>query len=317
MTELRDIFFRLFVAVSFLLSAFLFFSGIYVITVNQKGMGLGLVFVSVPLYFSVTRGARWILSGEKVGLEEIRSFFHLSSLAEALQNLLLIPSRVLKSLAKFFKELNIIIPKTFRGEYSLGQTYWFGAVLGGLVIALVAIFPMSFLSAKVIFTNPALSSILGYGSLILALAVQIFFLISVNNSASKDRARGFWGWLAVLVLTLGTVQIVWSLIGASGLRDVSWSELVDGIRQENLALPIRVDEITTLRKMETNWQDRSLTYKFEVELDGLNERDFSFVLENRCPEINHLFESGAKLIIYDYSGEDGSGNSVQIAADDC
>ena len=221
------------------------------------------------------------------------------------------------ALKNFFLSLDVIIPKTLKGDYSLGRTYWFGAVLSGIVLSLLIILPIFLFSSKIALFNPTMYRFLVAAVLLVLLAIQVFFIISVNNAATNNRKRGFWGWLAIILLTLGLLQILLQLSVAMGFRDPTWSEFQEGIRIENLSLPTEIDEVTVLKKMETNSSDKSLTYKFDVDLDGLEKRDFSQVLEGKCARLESIFAAGVGTVFYDYSGRDGSKKKLTIPVDDC
>lgn len=317
MGNLGDILYRLVIAVSFLGGVFIAFVGVIAMFEGHFGLGLFVVLISPLIYFVFTRGLRWILTGEKVETAEMASFFSLSLISKSWRTFISGSIRVFSVFKNFFLSLDVIIPKTLKGDYSLGRTYWYGAVLSGLILSLPIVLPLYFYSSKIAVLNPTIHSFWVAAVLLLLLVIQVFFIISVNNAATNNRKRGFWGWLAITLLTLGLLQIILQLSLALGFRDPTWSEFQEGIRIENLSLPAEIDEVTVLKKMETNSSDKSLTYKFDVDLDGLEKRDFNQVLEGKCARLESIFAAGVGTVFYDYSGRDGSKKKLTIPVDDC
>ena len=317
MKDFLNILGRILTAIAFLFSLAIFIFGVvFIFSPREKFLGFVLMVTSLPLYFSLTRGFRWILTGEKVKFEEVKTFFQISRFWSLALSLVGYLKGVMSSTTTFFSNLNTIIPKTFRGEYSLGRTYWLGGVLCGWAIVIFIFGPIFFVSRDIIFSHPNLSQILNIIAFVGLLSLHIFFFISINNSATNNRTRGFWGWLALIIYTLGLLQIIYQGMLLVGLRDASWSELEESIVYENLVLPKKVDAITTLNEMLTNSGDRSLTYNYTVELNKINQKDFSFVKDG-CEDLQYLFNSGVEKIVFHYTGSDDTINIETILPEDC
>lgn len=316
MKDFLNILGRILTVIAFLFSLAIFISGVvFIFSPREKFLGFVLMVASLPLYFLLTRGFRWILTGEKVKFEEVKTFFQISRFRTLALSSVEYLKGVMSSIITFFSNLNTIIPKTFRGEYSLGRTYWLGGVLCGWVIVILTL-PIIFVAYEITFSLPNLSYFLILIYFAMLLSLHIFFFIAINNSATNNRTRGFWGWLALIIYTLGLFQIIYQGMLAVGLRDASWSELEEGIVYENLTLPTKVDEITTLDEVLTNSGDRSLTYNFTVELNKINQKDFSFVKDG-CEDMQYLFNSGVEKIVYHYTGSDDSINVQTLLPEDC
>lgn len=107
-----------------------------------------------------------------------------------------------------------LLSRLWRGEFSLGRTYWIGSVLVGLVVsALLGVLG----TAPLAVLAPLLVVLVAY---------QGVLLVGLWRASQKYSGPRIWGWLAVGGTALGfafaLVVIPLALIGAGGAQSLSW-----------------------------------------------------------------------------------------------
>jgi hypothetical protein len=177
------------------------------------------------------------------------------------------------------QKVNIFV-RLWRGDVRLGITFW---VWGFLVLLI-----LRGLDAMLVRQLSTFTTYLEYyyGFIGLSIAYTIYIWVAIWRSANKSDASVGPG-LAKIWVVLGFFQ---SMVTYTTLIvDLNKSEYTKadiwGIAYEvNKALPSKIDSITTLEKLTA--KERTLTYNFTVDLDGIDQYDVSRlraqVLANVC-----------------------------------
>ena len=130
------------------------------------------------------------------------------------------------------------------------------------------------------------------------------------------------GWIASIIAFIGILKSIQIAFTVFGLIPVTWQDFEQGIRAENLGLPIQIEEGLSLTKMSTNWKDKSITYHYRFNYQTLNKKTFDLQnakqinLEN-CSSYKDILGYPAKKIINEYEANDGTIAIIEILPEDC
>lgn len=208
----------------------------------------------------------------------------------------------------------------FKGKAGLAKTYWLWYVLGGAV--LTAGYYASTFAAIKNFNNPFIFNVLSYGYPIFQAAWIVFFSIAVINSASYNRKRGGWGWVASILAVIGILKALQMMAVLFGLTPTAWNDFEKGVRAENLGLPVQIEKNLALTRMSTNWKDKSLTYHYQFDYQTLNKNTFNVQkakdasLES-CGEYKEMLGRPVKKIILEFKANDKTKAEIEILPEDC
>jgi hypothetical protein len=157
------------------------------------------------------------------------------------------------------------VARLWRGDVSLGKTYWIFGVLVGVVLKLLSpAITYEVMSHASLMSTFDIQAIL-YGWAAIVILYSIFILIAIWRSANKYRvlkptSKGH-ATLAQIACVLGAASIIISLVtlfasnenilaaGASSDSRMQHDAMVAGL---NADLPRKIDSITTLTKIDAD-----------------------------------------------------------------
>ncbi len=208
----------------------------------------------------------------------------------------------------------------FKGKLGLVTTYWLWGVIGGALVTLGS-YVAFYIAAKNI-QNIFVYDLLTIGYSIFVSAWLVFIGLAIINSASFNRERGFWGWVASIIGTVSIIKGVYALLTVLGIVSFSWAEIEKGIAMESTALPIEIGEGLTLTKMSADSNNKSITYKFMFDYKTLNNKTFDTTIAKdailtSCIDLKIYFDGPVTNIIYNYEANDGTEVDIKILKEDC
>lgn len=216
--------------------------------------------------------------------------------------------------------------KFFSGQYGLAKTYWFGIFTVALVFYGINVITLkAYLSAA-----PDSEQFLWnvhLGMALLGLFIIIFSALSVINAASYQRKRGFWGWVATIIAVATIIRATMAIIvSVTGVYS-SLSQLQDELRTMNAALPTRLSDTVTLKRVTLNENEAILTYHLteDVAYSGYDEAEASQLIKSNlltadgglCEELTFLSQGLVEAVVYEYTGNDSVVISASIYQSDC
>ena len=174
-----------------------------------------------------------------------------------------------------------------------------------------------------------------------------FIQILVFKASSIKGKRTGWGWAAIFAVGFGLMSTLWIAMGHFGLRDKSWDEWEEDLsavyyslsrlrdtswdsrlrdtswdeweettRLENLTLPRKIDNITSLEKISMSDTDKSITYRLSVDHPSIRDTDMRSVILQGCADLKDLF-SIFSLIRFEYVDRSEFVLVEVLSSDDC
>ena len=208
----------------------------------------------------------------------------------------------------------------YKGKFGLAKTYWLWGVLGGLVVG-AGRYGAIFIATKNV-TNELLYDSLITGSSLVVIIWTIFISMAIINSAYYERERGFWGWVASTLAAIGIVRVLILSATLLGLMSLTWRDIENGVRIENLALPVQIEEGLIFTKMVANSDEKSLSNYFKFDYETLNEDTFDLKIAKEgslesCADYKDFLEGPVEKIIIIFEANDGTTMQFEILPEDC
>jgi hypothetical protein len=237
---------------------------------------------------------------------------------------------------------NIII-RLWKGNVSLGKTYWLYGVLAGLIIRLISPLVTYGVSYNLSYLSTFDVSLIIYSWIAAVLLYSAFMSVSIWQSATKykqsypeTKANGTLAQAAVILgILVAAASFIpkddnsKNLIGKNSMVSSDADErlqheaMLSGLNARyNEGLPKMIDAVTRLNKMEFSDKGWSYFETITVHVDNPSEflkRVKPSIVEGLCKESNTLdgLKSGLSFR-YFYADADGNklGN-VEIIRSDC
>jgi hypothetical protein len=205
----------------------------------------------------------------------------------------------------------------FKGKSGLATTYW-GWGIGGGIILTAGFYGVSYIAVK----NIEYYTPIAYGYNIFSIIWGVFICIAIINSASYERDRGLWGWIATFLAVLGLIRTLKLAIVVFGLAPMSLQEFRDATIAENLALPMDLGDGVVLQKMSVDSNKKSLTYHVTLDLRTINNNVFDVVAAKNyatedCDDYKDFLGNPVDVIVLEYRANDGTKVNVDIFPEDC
>ena len=206
-----------------------------------------------------------------------------------------------------------------RGQMPLGETYWCWLILPQLCIT--ALFLIISLNS---FALLKLNSALYYGPVfflqVLLVAILFFFGIGVLRSARTARSR-VWANIASILVVIGFITTPVQLLSDwFGIGSPDESEIGRQIGLLNAQLPRRLDQITTMDKIE--YSDHVLYYHYTIDAAAIEKVSFealqALLVKGGCQDWKRDLDNGTfSRIDYQYSGGGRLLRTISIMASSC
>ena len=318
MDSIGNVIWRVFLTLIFLISSLFFIVSLVLFSNGEWLTGIALLGLAPTSFVMLHAGARWIFTGQH---PKPQDYLGNRIVVSSIQIALLLSRRlwaVVRALFSYFYNLKTSLPKTMRGEYGLARTYWAIGVLGSLILTLAIILPSRFILYPFLAESGfhTAANLILDAVVVLGLTFSVFITISVVNASSIKGKRTGWGWAAIFAVGFGLMSTLWSAMGHFGLRDTSWDEWEEAIRFENLTLPRKVDNITSLEKISMSDTDKSITYRFSVDDPSIRDTDMRSVILQGCADLKDLF-SIFSLIRFEYVDRSEFVLVEVLSSDDC
>lgn len=210
--------------------------------------------------------------------------------------------------------------QVFRGERSLGETYWLWFIVPQIPIA-IAIVVITVTSLSLMQISPQLFYGLFYGAFALGLVVLLFSGFSVFQSAFKSSQSTFWSVVAMIIVAgniiFGGVRVSSLLLGTFHVSD---ADQVQAMQMLNLQLPRKIDSITTLAHIEL--KDHVMTYTMEIDAAYANRVAASAARSVIRPKVCQLFVTAfrkmeVRKVVYQYSSGGEKLFNIALTPADC
>ena len=212
------------------------------------------------------------------------------------------------------------IKKWVYGEFSLAKTYWIFGVLGGLVIYGVTILALQ-VTAPLLISNSVLGGAIMKGVSYFAILYATLAGIAIINSAGYSGKRSGWGWAATILAVLGLFRTAFVALQLSGLMPTDFDDVAQGIAIDNMALPARIDEATTLERIDTHRESKSLIYRYSLDINIQDENYFrqnmKTALIGNCEKLAEFFSSGVQQVVMSYKEPNLKTTDLILLKEEC
>ena len=214
------------------------------------------------------------------------------------------------------------VKRWVKGEYGLAKTYWLFGFLGGLVMSGIVLVTTALATNLYLVTNPPIYNLIIYGFSWLAILYSIGACIAIINASAFERKRGTWGWIATVLSVIALARIAVVALKLSGAMPYNFQDFSDGLLAENSGLPVRVDEVTVLNRIDTRFSDKSILYYYKLDTQIENEEYFkktirAQIMDKNCKVLVEMLDGGAKRFEYIYTDPNINKVNVIINASEC
>ena len=214
------------------------------------------------------------------------------------------------------------VKKWLKGEYGLAKTYWLFGFLGGLITYGIVLVTSALNTSLFLIPNPTMYNLILYGVSWLSILYAIGTCIAIINASTFQRKRGPWGWAATVISVIGLAQVAVVALKMSGAMPYNFQDFTDGLLAENAGLPVRVDDVTVLSRIDTRASDKSILYYYKLDTQIADKQYFKKtireqILDKNCEDLVDMLDGGAKRFEYVYSLPNNSKVSVIVEASEC
>jgi hypothetical protein len=205
----------------------------------------------------------------------------------------------------------------WRGDDTLGRTYWLGWVIPGVVMNIA--FVVFATQAMALSDAPKLYNAIWW--LLVAATAAVIYLggIAVLRSAQNKKLRprmGTWGWIASILVVIAFVRFPMEMLGVTPENDADIERQFDLL---NVGLPKRIDDVTTMTRV--SYDRKVVSYSYKVDsiqgtIDVQKVKQLS--LNDGCGQWKSSFDSKELLKVeYKYLLQDGSVLRWELLPTDC
>ena len=212
------------------------------------------------------------------------------------------------------------LKKWVYGEFSLAKTYWLFGVLGQVVMYGITILAVQ-LTAPLLISNSVLGHAIMQGVSYFWVLYATLAGVAIINSAGYSGKRSGWGWAATILAVLGLLRTALVALQLAGLMPTNFDDVSKGIAIDNMALPVRIDEATTLERIDTHYDSKSLIYRYSLD-DNIQDENFfrqymKKALIGNCEKLADFFSSGVQQVVMSYKEPNLNNTDIILFKRDC